>query len=164
MCCNTWSISTGCVAAPTCGSTASKESPLEGAGLGAAPEFCAGPGAAPEFCAGRCWPLTAVWLADAGPLATAAEYCAAGSPPCGARLEPLGPPSWGGRGPNHGVGRGRPLSSIEGVGDRLDSLEASVGSVKAFVPKDKEGVTAVSRPVSVLSPSMVSRLSEDSAP
>ena len=29
-------------------------------------------------------------------------------------------------------------------------------------PEDKEGVTAVSRPVSVLRPSMVSRLSEDS--
>ena len=29
--CSTWSISTGCVAAPACGSTASRELPLEGA-------------------------------------------------------------------------------------------------------------------------------------
>jgi hypothetical protein len=79
-----------------------------------------------------------------------------------ARWGALGPPSWGGWGPGHGAGWGLPLPSRGGVGGRLDSLEASVGSVNACVPEDEEGVTAVSRPVSVLRPSMVSRLSETS--
>ena len=73
-----------------------------------------------------------------------------------------GPAILGGWGPGHGAGWGLPLPSRGGVGGRLDSLEASVGSVNACVPEDKEGVTAVSRPVSVLRPSMVSRLLEDS--
>ena len=41
-------------------------------------------------------------------------------------------------------------------------LEPSVGFDNACVPDDEDGVTAVSRPVSVLRPSIVSRLSEDS--
>ena len=104
-----------------------------------------------------------MWLAGTEPLAGAAEYCSAGSPPSGrARWGALGPPSWEGWGPGHGAGGGLPLPSRGGVGGRLDSLEASVGSVNACVPEDEEGVTAVSRPVFVLRPSMVSRLLEDS--
>ena len=41
-------------------------------------------------------------------------------------------------------------------------LEASVGSVNACVFEEEEDVTAVSLPVSVLSPNIVLRLSEDS--
>ena len=75
---------------------------------------------------------------------------------------PLGTPFWGDRGPGHGASGGRPLSTVGGVGGRLDSLEPRVGSDKACVPDDEDGITAVSRPVSVLRRSMVSKLSEDS--
>ena len=99
----------------------------------------------------------------AGPLARAAGDCSAVSPPRGeARWGPLGPPLWGARGPDHGACGGRPLPTVGGVGGRLDWLEPKVSSDKACVPNENDGVTAVSRPVSALRPSMVSKLSEDS--
>ena len=141
------------MAAPGCGSTAPRGSLLGGAG----------PGAVPVLCPGSGWPPSSVWLGGAGPLPGAAEDCSAGSPPRGgARWGPLRPPFWGGLGPGHGAGGGRPLSTVGGVSGRLDSLEPRVGSDKACVPDDEDGFTAVSRPVSVLRPSMVSKLSEDS--
>ena len=142
----------GRVAAPGCGCMALRGSPLGGAG----------PGGVPVLCPGSGWPPASVWLGGAGPLAAAAEDCSAGSPPRGvARWGPLRPPFWGGQGPRHGAGGGPPLSTVGGVGGQLDSLEPRVGSDNACVPDDEDGVTAVSRPVSVLRPSIVSRLSED---
>ena len=49
-----------------------------------------------------------------------------------------------------------------GVAGRLLSLESKVGFDSACVPLEEDGVTAVARPVSVLKPSIVSRLPEDS--
>ena len=108
------------------------------------------------LCPGSGWLPAAAWLGPARPLAGGAEDCSAVP-----GRAPLGPPFWGGRGSGHGTSGGRPRST-GGVGGRLDSLEPSVGSDNACVPNDEDGVTTVSRPVTVLRPSIVSRLSEDS--
>ena len=55
----------------------------------------------------------------------------------------------------------RPFPSWWGVTGRLESLEARVGTDNAWSSEEEEGVTAVILPVSVESPIMVSRLSED---
>ena len=54
-----------------------------------------------------------------------------------------------------------PLSTGE-VAGRLLSLESRVGFDSACAPLEEDGVKAVARPVSVLKPSIVSKLPEDS--
>ena len=64
-------------------------------------------------------------------------------------------------GSGHGTGAGRARSTV-GVAWRLLSLESKVGFDSACFPLEEDGVKAVARPVSVLKPSIVSRLPEDS--
>ena len=74
---------------------------------------------------------------------------------------PLGPLYCREPGSGHGTGAGR-ARSTGGVAGRLLSLESNVGFDSACVPLEEHGVKAVARPVSVLKPSIVSRLPEDS--
>ena len=58
-----------------------------------------------------------------------------------------------------GCGSGRRLAAICGAADggRLESVDPSVGSDKAWAPEDEEEFTCVSLPTSVINPSCVSR-------
>ena len=73
---------------------------------------------------------------------------------------PLGPLYCREPGLGHGTGAGR-ARSTGGVTGRLLSLESKVGFDSACVPLEEDGVKALARPVSVLKPSIVSRLPED---